>query len=156
MPKTKVIHGNRIGQTAQVRVGCAAVIFSQDRSQIFLTRRRDNGLWCLPGGRLDPGEGVAECVVREVREETSLETQVVRLIGVYSTPDIVVEYGNGERVQFVALTFEVKATGQPTLSDEVGEIGFFNLDQIREMELHHNHYQRILDALEEQSHPYLR
>jgi mutator protein MutT len=147
MGKTRIIRGERIGKTAQIRVGCAAVIFSPDRSQILLTRRRDNGLWCLPGGRLDPGETVSECIVREVREETGLEAQVVRLIGVYSTPDIVVEYADGNRIQFVALTFEVKTTGQPTLSDEVGEVGYFGPEQIQQLELHHNHAQRIRDAL---------
>lgn len=157
MGKTKVIRGERVGKTAQIRVGCAAVIFSLDRSQILLTRRRDNGLWCLPGGKLDPGETVSECIVREVLEETGLEAQVVALIGVYSTPDIVVEYGDGNRIQFVALTFELKiVAGQPTLSDEVGEIGYFSPQQINGLELHHNHQQRIIDALAQAKFPLIR
>ncbi len=39
-------------------------------AQGALTRRADNGQWCLPGGHVDPGETVAESCRREVEEET--------------------------------------------------------------------------------------
>ena len=52
----------------------ARLLFIRDPGQkVLLTQRTDNGRWCLPGGRLDPGESVEECCVREVLEEDRLD-----------------------------------------------------------------------------------
>ena len=57
---------------------------------------------------MDPGEGADETYVRELREETGLDVQVTRLVGVYTSPDIMVEYANGNRIQPVAFSFEAE------------------------------------------------
>ena len=69
---SKAIYGDRIGKTANLVVACDGVIFDIFKSKMLLTRRIDNGQWCLPGGRMEPGESVSECCVREVLEETGL------------------------------------------------------------------------------------
>src|SRR5215203_2876265 len=67
----RILKGHRIGKGTSLMVGCAAVIFeSPARNRILLTRRADNGKWCLPGGRMEPGESAIECCEREVFEET--------------------------------------------------------------------------------------
>ena len=66
----------------QIRPGVAAVIFTNDR--VLLQRRDDTGHWGLPGGAVEPGESVRQALIREVREETGLEVEPLRLIGVYS------------------------------------------------------------------------
>ena len=47
----------------------SAVIFGKESERVLLTRRTDNGLWCLPGGGMDAGESATEACVREVFEE---------------------------------------------------------------------------------------
>jgi len=65
----KILKGDRIGRGTTFMVGCAAIIFeSSARKTILLTRRSDNGKWCLPGGRMEPGESAAEACEREVLE----------------------------------------------------------------------------------------
>ena len=57
---SKSLYGDRIGKMAKLRVGASAIIFDETREKILITRRTDNGLWCLPGGGMDPGESVME------------------------------------------------------------------------------------------------
>ena len=60
------------------------VVLQGDR--VLLTRCAQLATWMLPGGIVEPGESVAQAALREVREETGLDVQIVRLIGVYSRP----------------------------------------------------------------------
>ena len=60
------------------------MIFRDER--VLLQRRDDNGRWGLPGGSVEPGESVRTAVIREVHEETGLDVEPLRLIGVYSDP----------------------------------------------------------------------
>ena len=53
---------------------------------VLLTLREDFEVWCLPGGHVEEGESLAGAAVREVREETGLEVELERLVGVYSRP----------------------------------------------------------------------
>jgi 8-oxo-dGTP diphosphatase len=54
----------------------------------LLVRRADTGEWALPGGTLEWGETLRECLAREVREETGVERcEIGPLIGVFSQPD---------------------------------------------------------------------
>jgi 8-oxo-dGTP pyrophosphatase MutT (NUDIX family) len=74
-------------------VGSSAVIFDNAKEKILLTQRSDNKQWCIPGGRIEPGESAEEACIREVLEETGLLARVKRIIGIYSNPDRIVEYG---------------------------------------------------------------
>jgi ADP-ribose pyrophosphatase YjhB (NUDIX family) len=52
--------------------------------KLLLTRREDFDVWCLPGGSLDPGEGLTKATRREAVEETGLQVVLTRLVGVYT------------------------------------------------------------------------
>lgn len=59
-------------------------------SKILLVRRKFTpfqGRYALPGGFVEYGERVDECVIREVQEETGLTVSIEKLLGVYSAPD---------------------------------------------------------------------
>jgi 8-oxo-dGTP diphosphatase len=72
------------GNSAPLRVAVYAVIMEQ--GQVLLAHRNDIDWWNLPGGGMETGETVEEAIQREVREETGLEIEVEKLIGVYSKP----------------------------------------------------------------------
>src|SRR5687767_6821069 len=107
----KYLYGDRIGAQGRLFIGCSATLFDETGQRVLLTRRTDNGRWCLPGGALEPGESVSEACAREVLEETGLRVSVVRLIGVYSDPHRLLEYADGNRYHLVALSFEVALEG---------------------------------------------
>ena len=145
---TKVLVGDRISKEGKVRLGCSAVLFSSDRGKVLLTRRTDNGQWCLPGGMIDPGESVAEGCVREVYEETGLKVRVVRLTGVYSNPDRLTVYPDGNKAHVIVLNFEVEQVGgELRLSDETTDAKFIPITEAEKMDLFHGHAEHIKDTL---------
>jgi ADP-ribose pyrophosphatase YjhB (NUDIX family) len=144
---TKIIYGDRLGKLGKLLVGCSAVIFDHTRQKVLLTRRADNGRWCLPGGQMEAGESVVEACAREVQEETGLQVRIVRLIGVYSNPHRLLEYADGNRYHVVGLSFEVEAiAGDLTLSDETTEFGYFSQADIAQMDVMESHVERLVDA----------
>ena len=140
--------GERIGKAGVLRPGASAIIFDETRERILMTQRADNSRWCLPGGGMDPGESAAEACVREVFEETGLEARVTRLIGVYTTPDILIEYPDGNKIQPVAFSFEAEITGgELGLSDETIAFGWYTVAEIAAMDTFEHHLVRIHDAV---------
>ena len=126
--------------------------------QVLLQRRADNGFWGLPGGRVDIGESVEQCAVREVLEETGLHVSVRRLIGVYSDPrgHNVMSYPGGDIVQYVTVVFEcVRVGGELRLSDESTDIGYFSVDALPPETLI-SHLTRIRDAVANRREPFVR
>lgn len=154
---TIIHYGERLGRNGKIRLGCSAAILDKTRQNVLLTRRTDNGQWCLPSGGAESGETVAEACEREVREETGLQVKIERLVGVYSDPDFLIEYPNDNLVQLVAIHFEVSIQGGTLgISDETSAVQFFPVRDIINMELTLNHKQRILDTLACQPDAFLR
>lgn len=154
----KILKGIRIGRGTSLVVGCAAIIFeSPAREKILLTRRSDNGKWCLPGGRMEPGESAAEACEREVVEETGLRVTVKKLSGVYTSPDWVVQYNDGPRHQLIAFAFICEVVGgELGLSDETTAFGWYTPGQIESMDLVEHHPQRIADAMANRAEAFVR
>jgi ADP-ribose pyrophosphatase YjhB (NUDIX family) len=153
----KIIEGDRIGKDAHLTIGASAIIFDPNREKILLTRRTDNGRWCLPGGAMESGESITEACAREVVEETGLLVKVGRLIGVYSTPHRIIEYADGNRRQLVSHSFEAEVIGgELSLSDETTEFGYFTIDEIHTLDLMEHHRERIVDVLANQVIPFVK
>jgi ADP-ribose pyrophosphatase YjhB (NUDIX family) len=95
-------------QNAQFVLAAFAVIYDAD-GRVLLCHRRDMDVWNLPGGGLESRELPDEAVMREVKEETSLEVSVERLVGIY---------GKQDRDELV-FVFECRILrGTPTSSEE--------------------------------------
>jgi 8-oxo-dGTP pyrophosphatase MutT (NUDIX family) len=116
-----------------IRPGVAAVIF--DDGRILLQRRDDTGRWGLPGGGVEPGESVRQALIREVREETGLVVEPLRLIGVYSDPahHQIVTYPDGNVVHYVSSVFECTVrAGHLTCGEESLELDWFDPERLPE------------------------
>ena len=66
---------------ATPKVDVRAAVF--DRERVLLVREREDGCWTLPGGWADVGTSPSLNVIREVREESGYESEVVKLAAVY-------------------------------------------------------------------------
>ncbi|SFE35087.1 ADP-ribose pyrophosphatase YjhB, NUDIX family [Paenibacillus algorifonticola] len=55
-------------------ISCACLV-KQDNNKLLLVRVRDNELWYLPGGKIEPGEDPQEALVRELKEELNIDIQ---------------------------------------------------------------------------------
>ncbi len=143
-----IIYGERLGKQGRLFIGCCAVVYGPARRTILLTRRQDNGRWCLPGGQMEPGESATEACAREVWEETGLRVQVGKLIGLYSSPDYLIVYADGNRFQILRLCFEAEPVGGNLgLSDETTEAGYYTPEEITALDLIETHHACIADAL---------
>lgn len=106
-------------------------IIVNDKGEILL-QRRGNGekkdSWGMPGGIMEIGETPQQTARREVLEETGLDVEVGRLIGVYTCPELV-RYPNGDTCQMVTQVFEGRICGGSIRTDgkETLELKFFAL-----------------------------
>lgn len=110
-----------------VRVGVGLVIRNAN-GDILLERRSDNGLWGLPGGRVEPGESLMQTALREAKEETGLTIVVSRLLGVYSGPEDRIVTFPDNVVQLVDILLEASiVSGNLVCSSESIELRFFKV-----------------------------
>src|SRR5690348_14344469 len=77
-------------------VPAASAIVVDEEGRILLQRRTDNDMWALPGGAMNLGESLAECAIRETREETGLTVEITGIVGTYTNPGHVFAYDDGE------------------------------------------------------------
>jgi ADP-ribose pyrophosphatase YjhB (NUDIX family) len=102
------------------------------RDDALLLVRRDRppaeGLWSLPGGRVEPGEAVVDAVKREVEEETGLEVEVLGLAGVFEV------FGDTHYVILDHLA-RAPAGAEPAPGDDASEARFVPLGAVESLPL---------------------
>lgn len=110
--------------------------------RIVLIRRRDNGMWGLPGGMVNWGEDIPTTVQRELEEETGLQLSTIRrLVGVYSSPE------RDPRVHSICVVIEVEAHGEMQVQDtmEVTDVQAFPPSSLPIGTLSHDHDRQLQD-----------
>jgi len=121
--------------------GLAVIVAVIDDGKVLLTKREDFEVWCLPGGGVEEGESLAEAGIREAKEETGLDVELTRLVGVYS------RLGGGMR-DIHAVLYAAKPVGGElkTQPNETLEVDWFPFDQLPD-DLLFGHKKRINDAI---------
>ncbi|GLJ57566.1 hypothetical protein SUGI_1342910, partial [Cryptomeria japonica] len=74
-----------IPDNASHQAGVAAFVFNEEGEVLVVQEKcgpyKDSGLWKMPTGRINQGEGIKEGAVREVQEETGINTEFVQVVG---------------------------------------------------------------------------
>jgi ADP-ribose pyrophosphatase YjhB (NUDIX family) len=127
-----------------ITAGDAAVI--DENGRILLIQRADNSQWAMPGGAIQVGETPAEGVIREVLEETGVQTAAVALVGIHDSRLC----GTQSRhhlyhLLFLARPLNDSQFGNGSHAREVLDIGWFNEDNLP-ADLDTGHIGRIAEA----------
>lgn len=121
-----------LGKHEMVRptAGASAAIF-RGRDVLLIERGKGSlaGRWSLPGGHIEPGEKAADAALREVREETGIESKILGSIGVH---DVILRGADG-RLQahyVLAVFYGVWTAGEPVASSDAAAARFFSRTEI--------------------------
>jgi 8-oxo-dGTP pyrophosphatase MutT (NUDIX family) len=115
------------GDRTLMFVGARAVLRDR-RGRVLLIQRSDNGHWAMPAGAMELGESIADCAVREVREETGLRALRVSAFALYTGPDRIRTNMYGHTYQVFTAAFRVDEWDGDLLrvTDETTDAGFFH------------------------------
>lgn len=113
-------------------------------NQDFILIKRKNGPfkdhWALPGGFVDYGETVEAAAIREAKEETSIDIELVELIGVYSKAD------RDPRGHTITVVYLAKGDfSQMNAADDAKDIEIFSFNELNSIDLAFDHSEIIND-----------
>jgi ADP-ribose pyrophosphatase YjhB (NUDIX family) len=105
---------------------------------------------------MDVGESMADTVVREVKEETGIDVEVTGVVGIYTNPNHVMAYDDGEVRQQCSICFTTRMLGgQLATSDETSEVAFVAPERLGGLTIHPSMRLRIDHYLQRRSTPYI-
>ena len=111
---------------------------------VVLIQRKNTPLGlALPGGFVDVGESVEDSVVREMKEEISLDVEIKELFGVYSDPS------RDKRFHTASVVYICKAYGTPVGADDAKEATVVKLEDLELNKLVFDHGVILRDYLKE-------
>lgn len=124
-----------VGNELLILPSVTILVFDHE-GRVLLAKHRDTGRWVAPGGMVEPDESPAEAALREMREETGCEVQLLEILGVFGGPKFRVRYRNGDEVACVMTVYKAKIehglpapNGQETVELEFvapGEVASLN------------------------------
>jgi ADP-ribose pyrophosphatase YjhB (NUDIX family) len=156
MSRTDYYHQTDAPKANSLVPGASAIV-ADNQGRILLQRRSDNGRWALPGGVMDIGESITEAIAREVQEETGLDVEADRIVGVYTDPGHVFAYDDGEVRQQFSICFACRIVGgEVRPSTESTEVRFFATADIEGLNVHPSIRLRIEDYLKDEPGAFIR
>lgn len=116
------------------KVGVNIAILEDDH--LLIARRKDDGLWELPGGWAEVGESAVECIQREILEELNLNVSALKVLDVFSrTPK-----ETGELITSYHILYQGKILeGEFKESIETSEIKWIKKEDIFKIQWHRDH-----------------
>jgi ADP-ribose pyrophosphatase YjhB (NUDIX family) len=121
----------------------AGVIVRVD-DRVLLVKRKYKpkvGMWTLPAGFVETGEDAAACAIREAKEETNLDVEMIRLFGVYSAFD-------DPRAAVVLIFYLCKQVGGTLrCGDDASDARFFEFSNLPEDIAFRAHRRALADIL---------
>ncbi len=108
---------------------------------ILIERKNDPKGLALPGGFVDVGERVEDALRREMQEETHLDVQISKLLGIYSDPK------RDPGFHTASVVFIAQAHGQPKGGDDAKEAKVYALEEIPMDQLVFDHSEILKDYL---------
>ena len=93
---------------------------------ILIERKNPPYGWALPGGFVDYGESLEQAAVREAKEETSLDVDIIRQFHSYSDPS------RDARLHTITTVFIAVSDGKPEAADDASNIGVFDPNNLPE------------------------
>ncbi len=149
-------YNNPTAPKANSIVPSVTAIVPNDRGELLLVHKTDNNLWAIPGGGMDVGEYMAETVVREVKEETGVDVEVTGVVGIYTNPNHVMAYDDGEVRQQCSICFTTRTVGgELRTSSETKEVRFVDPAELDLLSIHPSMRLRIQHYLEQRGVPYI-
>ncbi|MFE7129745.1 NUDIX domain-containing protein [Streptomyces sp. NPDC057638] len=131
-------------------VPSVTAVVRDEGGRLLIIHRTDNDLWALPGGGHDIGERIGEAVVREVEEETGILVEVDGIVGLYTDPEHVIAYDDGEVRQQFSICFRARPVGGALrTSSESKEVRWIDPADLDGLDIHASMRLRIQHGLDE-------
>ncbi|SEP80441.1 ADP-ribose pyrophosphatase YjhB, NUDIX family [Lentzea xinjiangensis] len=154
MARVDYFHDPHAPKANSLRPAVSAFV-QDDAGRLLMIRRTDNDKYAIPGGQQEVGETLTQATIREVMEETGVAVEVTDLIGLYSNPEHVIEYDDGEVRQEFSICFRARPLGGDLrTSSESKEVQWVSLNEIDRLDIHPSIRLRINHALAETTTPY--
>jgi 8-oxo-dGTP pyrophosphatase MutT (NUDIX family) len=138
VPASKYLRAirSKVGHRLLLLPAVTAIVHD-DQGRILLTKNVSFNQWFPPGGHIEPDESPKDAVIREMREETGLLVEPVRIVGVYGGKDFRVVYPNGDVASYITTVFECVIASGHLIPDpeEVLEIRFFSKAELKSKHL---------------------